>query len=180
MRRYPDARTTTFEAVTVLDHPMIFACHRIDRASVPAGMYLYEVRHDDDQQGLPVQIANWIMVNHWGTLISDQPIELAPNASGSNAYRDIDPDEDWNYEGYNLTLQEYLQVQGCPELYPKTAAFQNCNGNWMVDTNVGLMPVEDYKAIRAAEHGFESYEELEKAGYHIDLGTDSKPKNHER
>ena len=39
-----------------------------DRDTVPQGMYMYEVRHDDDQQGEPVQIANWIMVNHLGNI----------------------------------------------------------------------------------------------------------------
>lgn len=63
--------TEKFEDVTVLGHPMLFTCLRVDRDTVPQGMYMYEVRHDDDQQGEPVQIANWIMVNHWGTLISN-------------------------------------------------------------------------------------------------------------
>lgn len=71
-----DATKETFESVTVLDKPMLFTCARIDRDTVPKGMYLYEVRHDDDQRGDPVQIGKWIMVNHWGTLISNRPIRL--------------------------------------------------------------------------------------------------------
>ena len=51
-----DATKETFESVTVLDKPMLFTCARIDRDTVPKGMYLYEVRHDDDQRGDPVQI----------------------------------------------------------------------------------------------------------------------------
>ena len=74
--------TEKFEDVTVLGHPMLFTCLRVDRDTVPQGMYMYEVRHDDDQQGEPVQIANWIMVNHWGTLISDRPIRLEPRLDG--------------------------------------------------------------------------------------------------
>ena len=72
-------------------------------------MYMYEVRHDDDQQGEPVQIANWIMVNHWGTLISNRPIRLEPRPDGRNAYRDIDPENDWNYEGTLTTVKEYME-----------------------------------------------------------------------
>lgn len=49
--------TEKFEDVTVLGHPMLFTCLRVDRDTVPQGMYMYEVRHDDDQQGEPVQIA---------------------------------------------------------------------------------------------------------------------------
>ena len=100
------AMTEKFEDVTVLGHPMLFTCARVDRDTVPEGLYMYEVRHDDDQQGDPVQIANWIMVNHWGTLITNKPIRLEPSERINNAYRDIDPEEDWNYEGSTPTAKE--------------------------------------------------------------------------
>ena len=38
--------TEKFEDVTVLGHPMLFTCLRVDRDTVPQGMYMYEVRHD--------------------------------------------------------------------------------------------------------------------------------------
>jgi len=99
----------TFEEVTVLDKPMLFTCARVDRSTVPKGMYLYEVRHDDEMRGDPCQIANWIVVNHWGTLISNEPIRLEKRPNTGNAFRDIDPEKDWNYEGVNSTLQEYME-----------------------------------------------------------------------
>lgn len=99
-----NAMEEQFEDVTVLGHPMIFTYLRVDRATVPEGLYVYEVRHDDDQQGDPVQIGNWILVNHWGTIISNKPIHLR-----NNGYRDIDPEEDWAYEGTVTTVKEYLQ-----------------------------------------------------------------------
>ena len=104
-----NAMTEQFEDVTVLGHPMIFTCLRVDRDTVPEGLYVYEVRHDDDQQGDPVQIGNWIMVNHWGTIISNKPIRLEPSPNRNNAYRDIDPEEDWNYEGTVTTVKEYME-----------------------------------------------------------------------
>jgi hypothetical protein len=52
---------------------------------------MYEVRHDDDQQGDPVQIANWIMVNHWGTLITNKPIRLEPSERINKAYAILIP-----------------------------------------------------------------------------------------
>lgn len=103
-----NAMEETYEEVTVLGKPMLFTCLRIDRGSVPKGYFLYEVRHDDDQRGDPVQIANWIMVNHWGTLISNRPIKLEKSSVVNNAYRDIDPETDWNYEGVECTLKEYM------------------------------------------------------------------------
>lgn len=38
-----------------------------------------------------------------------------------------------------------------------------------VKTNMGLIPLEDYLDIRAASFGYDSYEELEKAGYMISV-----------
>ena len=104
-----DAMKEVFEEVTVLDKPMLFTCQRIDRATVPKGLYLYEVRHDDDMRCDPVQIANWIMVNHWGTLISNEPLKLTPSKTVNNAYLDIDPEKDWNYEGVEATISEYME-----------------------------------------------------------------------
>lgn len=70
--------------------------------------YLDEVRNDDDQCGLPVEIGRWVMVNHWGTLLSATPIELEPNKYNNNAYRSIDPEKDWNYTGEPWTVREYM------------------------------------------------------------------------
>jgi len=103
-----DAMKETFEEVTVLGKPMLFTCLRIDRNTVPKGLYLYEVRHDDDQRGDPVQIGKWILVNHWGTLISNEPIKL-DSYETNNALRDIDPETDWNYEGVETTVQKYME-----------------------------------------------------------------------
>lgn len=103
-----NAMTEEFEEVTVLDRPMLFTCGRIDRTTVPRSLYVYDVRHDDDQQGLPVEIADHILVNHWGTLLSSRPIRLF-GAPGGKPYRLIDPDRDWNYEGTDSTVQKYLE-----------------------------------------------------------------------
>lgn len=169
------AREAAFEAVTVLDHPMLFACFRIDRNSVPDGLYLYEVRHDDDQQGLPVQIADWVLVNHWGTLITDTPIPLEPNFNGSNSYKDIDPEEDWNYEGYSQTLKEYMEESPVVSSMPESEAYRNNRKAMVVDTNMGTMPLEDYREIKAQQYGYDSYDSLYAAGMRLGEGIDKKP-----
>ena len=103
-----NALETTFEEVTVFGIPMMFTCLRVDPQTVPKGLYLYEVRHDDNMQGIPCEIGNWILVNHWGTLLSNKPLRVEPNETGNNAYRQIDAELDWNYEGANITIEEYL------------------------------------------------------------------------
>ena len=104
-----NAKTEKFEKVTVFGKSMLFTCLRVDKDTVPDGLYIYEVRHDDEGQGDPVEIASFVMVNHWGTLISAYPIELTPSPMGHNAYKDIDPEKDWSYEGTVCTLEKYLK-----------------------------------------------------------------------
>lgn len=103
-----NAKDEIYGDVTVLGRPMIFTNLRVDKSTVPNGLYVYEVRHDDDQMGDPVEIANWVLVNHWGTLISAEPIEL-PHKSANNAYRNIDPETDWNYESTTTTIEKYME-----------------------------------------------------------------------
>lgn len=90
MARY-NAMTMDFEEVNVFEKPALFTPLRIDRCTVPQGYYLYEVRHDDDGLGDAVQIARNIVVNHWGSIITQDEIPLPPDG-----YLDIEP-EDLNY-----------------------------------------------------------------------------------
>lgn len=43
-----DAMTEDFEEITVFNKPALFTNIRIDKATVPKGLYMYEVRHNDD------------------------------------------------------------------------------------------------------------------------------------
>ena len=114
-----DARKEKFQVVTVLGEKMLFTNARVDRQSVPKGLYLYEVRHSDEDWGEPIQIAEWIRVNHWGTLLSSKPIELEKSPVIYNSYRDIDPEIDWNYESYEISVREYLKEYGPKKDKPK-------------------------------------------------------------
>ena len=98
-----------FENVTVFDQPMLFTCEGCDKSTLPRGMYMYEIRHDDDMQGIPCEIAEWIFVNHWGTVISNKPIALTEQLSNGKKYRLINDKTDWNYEGTEQTLAEYMR-----------------------------------------------------------------------
>lgn len=90
MGRY-DAGKERFEEITVFEKPALFICIRIDRSTVPDGMFLYEVRHSDEDFGEPVQIAEGILVNHFGTILTCEPIDLP-----ADRCLDIEK-EDWAY-----------------------------------------------------------------------------------
>ena len=102
MERY-DAMEQSFEEVYVLGNMMLFTDIRIDRESIPKGLYMYEVRHSDADWTEPCQIGRGIRVNFYGTLISNCPILL-----DSGSLRDLSH-EDWSFEGSESTVEEYYE-----------------------------------------------------------------------
>lgn len=85
------AMTEHYEEITVCGKPALFTNFRIKRDTVPDSLYVYDVRHDDDCRGIPCEIAPFIMVNHWGTIILAEPLELPDDGR-----RYIDEETDWN------------------------------------------------------------------------------------
>lgn len=106
---YTDAGKQFFELVTVFGHPMIFSSYRIDRKTVPEGFYVYEIRHDDECAGDPVEISEHILVNFWGTVISNVPVEMTESSRKGKPFRVIDPEKEWNYEREYLSVMEYME-----------------------------------------------------------------------
>lgn len=58
-----------YEQITIRGYKALFTNERIKLDTVPDGWYLYEVRHDDECQGIPCEIAKGILVNFWGSLL---------------------------------------------------------------------------------------------------------------
>lgn len=71
-----DYNKETFAKVKVCGIECNFSDMRIDRSTVPEGCYHYEVADDDESQGNPARVRHGIMVNFFGTLISDVPLPL--------------------------------------------------------------------------------------------------------
>lgn len=79
------------KACTVHQHPHQERYH-------PGRPVAYDVRHDDECRGIPCEIAPFVMVNHWGTIILVEPLELP---DGGRRY--INEDTDWNYAPFGGT-----------------------------------------------------------------------------
>lgn len=71
-----DYRTEHMQQVTVKGIPCEFNDMRIDRDTVPKGKYQYEVAGDDDSGWDPARVKAGVLVNFFGTLISDMPLPI--------------------------------------------------------------------------------------------------------
>jgi hypothetical protein len=57
-----------------------FTDMRVDRGSIPKGLYAYDVR--DCCDGEPCEVRSFVFVNHMGTLITTAPIPEAEDGDG--------------------------------------------------------------------------------------------------
>lgn len=71
-----DYRAEKFQKVSVCSIRCDFSDMRIDRSTVPEERYQYEVAGDDDSGGDPARVQRGVLVNFFGTLISDVPLPL--------------------------------------------------------------------------------------------------------
>ena len=95
-----NANETGYERFEILGRDALFTSLRIDRKSLPEGLYAYDLRDCDDCSGDPCEVKSFVLVNHWGTVIVKEPIEGADEG--------ITLDEnDYNYLGEEMTLEEF-------------------------------------------------------------------------
>ena len=100
-----NANTETFETMSLFDKDVLFSNYRIDRKTVPEGIYMYELR-DDSSDGIPCEIAEGIAVDFFGTVLSKEPIELTEDG-GKRRYIKY---KDYGWDGPGLlTLKEWME-----------------------------------------------------------------------
>ena len=68
----------------------MFTEGRIERDTVPKDMFMYEIRHEDEDWGRPCEIAKGILVNHFGTIITTSPLRLPPDGHRMISADDLD------------------------------------------------------------------------------------------
>ena len=103
-----DARTEEFQHIEVFDKFALFTNARIDRTTVPEGWYCYDFRGTGDDPGELRFIEESVVVNHSGSILMPEKLELP--ASGQ-----LDA---WNEFGFldecNMTLREFCEVHDLP------------------------------------------------------------------
>ena len=52
------------------------SCTRIPKEERDKTLYYYDVRHDDNCKGEAVMLRPFVMVNHWGTIVTEQPLNF--------------------------------------------------------------------------------------------------------
>lgn len=78
---------------------VLFTNMRLDRGTVPEGLSCYDVRDSDHLDGSMAEVKPFVMVNHWGTILSREPFPL----DGHGSYYP----EGWEYLDKSMSLAEF-------------------------------------------------------------------------
>lgn len=84
-----DVMNEYYTEIRLFGKPALFNDLRLDQNTVPKGLYLYEVRYDDETWE-PVQIAKGILANHLGSILTCERLKIPPNG-----YLDLEAKTDW-------------------------------------------------------------------------------------
>lgn len=95
-----DARNEIFEHIELFDSPAMFTNARVDRSTVPEGLFCYDVRGSDNDPGELCTIENHVLVNHAGTVIGAVDYRLE-----NSDYKTIG--DGINFLGDEITLDEF-------------------------------------------------------------------------
>ena len=82
---------------------------------------------------------------------------------------------EWFEEADNA-FKQTPDLTGCTSATME-ALLENAERSDMVATNIGNVPIEDYREIVANQNGFDSYDEMYNEGIRIGNGYDKEPES---
>lgn len=153
MQRVKFDPQNTYQVAAVSGKPFLFEDLRIERDTVPSGLFVYEVA-DGDGDGCFARIQKGVLVNFWGTLIGKDPIPLENGAYyprfGTAEYEGDFIDE--------MTLEEYLEADD--DAFDIDPEPEVVDGEYAVFAGRKYVVICDIDPIE--EEGWKQFEELAK------------------
>lgn len=110
MRRMA-ANSIEYCEVEIFGNPAIFTSQKIEHGTVPKGAYLYEIRHADQDWSTPCQLGEHILVNYYGAVITNMPIQLSPDGLLDFEDKDFLFSEDESYRTLEEFMEKYPSVE---------------------------------------------------------------------
>ncbi len=112
---YPiHAGTARFEEVEILGVPALFTTLRVDRNTIPKGMYAYDMQTDPEDWSQPCLLGQHITAEHFGTVLTASPIHLPENGYLDLSHGDLDG----HHGGERMTAAEFEAKYLSPDYQP--------------------------------------------------------------
>lgn len=107
-----------FEECELFNKVVFFTNDRIDRRGLPDNVYVYELRHESGDVSVPIEIADDVTVDFYGSILTNEqfPIDLNENYVDIISEYDLDPRD---YPDESKVSYDDPQIQGycdCPSV----------------------------------------------------------------
>ena len=100
------ANDEQYQEIELFDNPGLFSNGRIVRDNLPEDVYCYDLRGSDYDPGEQVCVEERVVVNHAGSVLLTEPLELAEDGRLM-----LTEEEGLNFVGGFSTLAQFLQEQ---------------------------------------------------------------------
>lgn len=94
----------SYDVVELFGKPALFANERLSESNIPAGLYVCHVRGDDLTTGGFAELAPKVLVNHYGSVITKEPIDF-----GKKGYIAFTEETDPHFTGESATFAEFMK-----------------------------------------------------------------------
>ena len=98
-----NARNEKFEIVEIDGVEVLFTSLRLDRNTIPDGLFCYDVRETEGFSGVAATLEPLVAVNHLGTVVSKQPFPM------DGGFYEVKGD-DISYLGASIGIEEFMQA----------------------------------------------------------------------
>ena len=100
---YIEINYEKYDLVELFGKPALFTSERLSPAKIPSGLYVSHVRGDDETTGGFAELAPRVLVNHFGSIVTKEPIDF-----GKDGYIAFTDDTEPNFTGQSVTMREFL------------------------------------------------------------------------
>lgn len=97
-----DATKEGYMLAEIDGKPVLFTNMRLDRDTVPEGLFCYDIRDSDRLDGSFAEVKPHVLVNHWGTVLCREPFPLDEHGSYYP--------EDWGFLDQDMSLSKFQQA----------------------------------------------------------------------
>ena len=92
-----------YESISLFGKNALFTNERLTDKDIPHGLYCYHLRESDDGGGF-CSIERFVAVNHGGSVITKEPIDL-----GEQGYIPFTDETSPNFLGEEITIEDYMR-----------------------------------------------------------------------
>ena len=100
---YIEINYEKYDLVELFGKPALFTGERLSRAKIPEGLYVCHVRGDDETTGGFAELAPRVLVNHFGSIVTKEPIDF-----GKEGYISFTEETEPNFTGQSITMRDFL------------------------------------------------------------------------